>query len=253
MGTGKDKMEQCKFCTELKELIDAHIIPKAFVRNKVKEYGNKNLVEVEKDKSGKEVRSNGYWDNHILCSSCDNVLGSCEKMLIEFLRNSNDINKYNYRKISLAIKGILWKAHITSNQEFKHIGLGKYGDKLYTSLKVSLSQPNSMPSQDFPIWIQRYKNVLGNSHNKNDSIFNMINCGSKGRDPYYGTLYRFDFSGHQIIIRVGGDPLPKTINRFITNDKSNIVEISYRFSSTLEDIYKPKQSMLRAISQITLY
>ena len=91
-------------------------------------------------------------------------------------------------------------------------------------------------------------------HKEHVLIVNVNNYFKRKKCTYkHNTKYRFDFSGHQIIIRVGGDPLPKTINRFITNDKSNIVEISYRFSSTLEDIYKPKQSMLRAISQITLY
>ena len=124
---------------------------------------------------------------------------------------------------------------------------------MYDSLSYSLNNPDEVPPQDFPICIQRYKNVLGNTNNKSDVILNMINCGSKGRDPYYGTLYRFDFSGHQIIIRVGGDTLPKTINQFITNDTPNIVEISYRFSSTVEDIFNPNQSMVRAISPTKLY
>lgn len=246
-------MKECKLCKEFKKLIKAHIIPQAFVSNKVKEYGNRNLVEVEKDKSGKEVKANGYFDPNILCNVCDQKFGACEKMLIEFLRNSNNIKKYDYRNINLAIKGVLWKAHTTSHKEFRHIDLGKYGDNLHDSLQDSLSNPDLIPPQDFLIQIQRYKNALGNSNSKNDVIFNMINCGSKARDDYGGTLYRFDFSGHQIIIRVGGGPLPKTISRFITDDKPNIVEIPYRFSSTVEDIFNPNQSMVQAISQTKLY
>jgi len=79
----------------------------------------------------------------------------------------------------------------------------------------------------------------------------MINpVSDKSRDDYYGTLYTFNFSNHKIIIRVGGEKLPKTINRFITNDKSNIDEICYRFDITMEDIHITLQSMVQALNQL---
>jgi hypothetical protein len=256
-------MPGCKFCRKDKKLIEAHIIPQAFVRKKVKEYKG-DLIEVAKDKNNKEkrkgdgycvdkdgtvrIQSNGYFDANILCDECDKKFGKCEDKLIKFLTDSTDVNKYDYRSISLAIKGILWKAHITTNQQFIHINLGKYGDVLYDSLLSHLNNQDKIPPQNFPIWIQRYKNVLGNSNSKNDVIFNMTNYGSKGRDEYYGILYRFDFSGHQIIIRVGGNPLPKTINQFIANDKANISEVLYSFSGNVNDIINPNPSIIKAFS-----
>lgn len=54
-----NKVAKCKFCKEDKKLIDAHIIPRAFVRNKVKEYNNKNLIQIKKDTIGyKIIKSN---------------------------------------------------------------------------------------------------------------------------------------------------------------------------------------------------
>ena len=144
-----NKVAKCKFCKEDKKLIDAHIIPRAFVRNKVKEYNNKNLIQIKKDTIGyKIIKSNSYFDGKILCHNCDNKF--CDQTLIESLENSYDANIYNYRKISIAIKAILWKAYITTIQEFNQIDLGKiYGDKLYNSLKHSIKYPEEIPPQDF--------------------------------------------------------------------------------------------------------
>ena len=259
-------MLECKFCRKTKKnLIKAHIIPQAFVRKKAKEYGT-DLIVVAKGKNNKEkrkgdgyrvdkdgtvrIQSNGYFDPNILCDECDRKFGKCEDKLITFLIDSIDVNKYDYRSISLAIKGILWKAHITTNQEFTHIDLGKkYGDVLYNCLLLHLDNKDKIPPQDFPIWIQRYKNVLGNS--KNDVIFNMINNGSKNRDECHGILYRFDFSGHRIIIRVGGEPLTN-LNQFIANDKANISEVVYRFSGNVNDIFNPNPSIIKAFHSMHL-
>jgi hypothetical protein len=201
----ENNKQECKFCKEYKKLIKAHIVPQTFVKNQAKT-SNDVSVEVIKDidKSGKVIKNNGYFDKDILCHLCDKEFGVWEETLKIFLSNSSNMNNYCYRSISLAMKGIIWKAHITSRQEFNHIYLGKKYEKiLYNSLSRSLNNPDEVPPQDFPIWLRRYKN-LGNGHIKNDIIFNMINCGSKGRDIFHGTLYRFDFSNHQIIIRVGG-------------------------------------------------
>tara|TARA_B110000211_G_C13985425_1_gene511471 strand:- start:143 stop:898 length:756 start_codon:yes stop_codon:yes gene_type:complete len=249
----ENNKKECKFCTEQTTLINAHIIPQTFVINQTKKSNIKNLVEVTKDidKSGKVIIGNGYSDKDILCQLCDQKFGDQENKLKNFLSNSSDINKYYYRRISLAIKGILWKAHITSHQEFKHIYLGKYEKILYNSLSHSLNNPAEVPTQDFPIWLRRYKN-LGNGDSKNDVILNMINCGSKGRDKFNGTLYRFDFSNHQIIIRVGGNTLPEAVNNFISNDTPNISEICYKFNNSLEDIFNPNQTILQAFNQVCL-
>lgn len=260
-------MFECKFCRKVKKLIKAHILPQAFVRNKVKEY-EYDLIEVAKDKNNKEkrkgdgyrvdkygtvlIQSNGYFDSNILCEDCDKKFGKCENKLIRFLADSTDVNKYDYKGISPAIKGILWKAHITTNQEFSFVNLGIYANKLYDSLQTSFDEPELIPPQDFPIWIQQYKNILGDRNNKNDVLQNMISTGVKTRDKYFGTLYCFDFSGHKVTIRVGGNQFPQTINQFITNNKPNVSEIPYIFDGTLEDIDNPNQTIAQAISQIVL-
>lgn len=252
---------KCRFCGKHKKFIEAHIIPAAFSRDVVKRKGDgKTLIEVSKKQGGKIVQSNGYRDLNILCGGCDGILGAYEGALIVFLRDSKNISRYNYRKINIAIKGILWKAHITSRPEFKDINLGKYGDKLYESLKSSIEVLDSTPPQDFPIWICRYKNDLGTENNKSDILYNMISCGSRGRDYYHGTLYRFDFTGHQIIIRVGGESLPQYINRFINIEKPNIYEIRYTYNGiqyiyngSKVDMKNTKISILEYLTQAILY
>jgi hypothetical protein len=250
----ENNKQECKFCTKQETLIKAHIVPQTFVTNQAKTSNSKNLVEVTKDidKSGKVIKNNGYFDKDILCQLCDQKFGVWEKTLKIFLSNSSNMNNYCYRSISLAMKEIIWKAHITSRQEFNHIYLGKkYKKILYNSLSRSLNNPDEVPPQDFPIWLRRYKN-LGNGDSKYDIIFTMINCGSKGRDPFHGTLYRFDFNNHQIIIRVGGNTLPEAVNNFISNDTPNISEICYKFNNSLEDRFNPNQTILQAFNQVCL-
>jgi hypothetical protein len=244
-------MAECKFCREDKSLIKAHIIPQAFIKQEVKNSNYKNLRCIYKDKSRYTIiKANGYFDRDILCQSCDNKLGVCEDTLIKFLRTNKE-SDYNYRNINIAIKGILWKAHITTRPEFNAINLGlKYRDELYNSITYSLNHPEKLPTQDFQIWIQRYKNIYTN--NKQDVLANMITCGTKARDEFHGTLYYFDFSKHKVIIRISGKHLPKHINKFITNSTANISDILYCHRDTEKNIFFPNKTVLNAFYTITL-
>ena len=243
-------MAECKFCKKDKMLIRAHIIPQAIIARQVKQYCCKNLIQIGRDREKpKPIKANGYFDKDILCSECDGQFGKYEEKLINFLHDSK--NDYNYRNISLAIKGILWKAHITNHQEFQNINLGKYSKVLYESLSNCFNIAVSIPPQDFLIWIKRYKNT-STIISTQDILANMINCGIHCRDDYYGRLYRFDFWGYQILIRVGGELLPKSFNRFLTYDQHNISEITYSFTGSKNDIESSNRSILNVFQEVTI-
>jgi len=119
------KLGECKFCEKLVELCQAHIIPQALVRNKAKG-SKKGLFYIDEKGNYSIVKSNGYYDRNILCNTCDGKFGAYEEALIKFLKDSDCISKYNYRKISLAIEFILWKSHLTTLPDYEDINLGKY-------------------------------------------------------------------------------------------------------------------------------
>jgi hypothetical protein len=144
----------CQLCKEEKELIKAHIIPRAFYKDAQLTFDKKELRLVERGGNYKKVPVTGYFDKDILCGACDSRLGKWEDELIALLRRDKSY-KYNYSSIKLAVLGILWKAHIIKNQAFEEINLGPLEEQFYIRIKNG----DAGAAEVFPIWIHRYKNV----------------------------------------------------------------------------------------------
>jgi len=92
----------------------------------------------------------GYYDETILCKKCDNKLGKYDQYGMEIFLRRNTIllpntdqvyliNNVNYSKIKMFLLSLLYRASITSRQEFSLINVGDY---------INFRDP-SAPSADF--------------------------------------------------------------------------------------------------------
>lgn len=133
-------MSECKLCLQQKPLIKAHIIPQSF-------YATNNLLFSDSSLFTKK-RPNGSYDSGILCQTCDgDVIGKfdtfAKKILIdrkgvrkETCHNPSNPqqalsfyrleDKTGYDKLNKFFISVLWRASISSHEDFSSFYLGPY-------------------------------------------------------------------------------------------------------------------------------
>ena len=138
-------------CTNT-DLIEAHIIPRAFARDMMAAAGHNILASMDKA----HKTQHGVYDPNILCAACDGILGGYDDYAIEVCRTFDtkhsefdgrflmrDIDRDKLAKFALAV---LWRASISARHEFKKVDLGPYED---IAKEVLFS---AKPLKDFPAY-----------------------------------------------------------------------------------------------------
>lgn len=166
-----DELITCRFCEQNKKPIKAHIIPKFFF----------NLARDEKDPyyvfsgNGKRPKKSwmGIYDTNILCQKCDNALGNFDNYARQFFTEELDDcgyfhhngkpichvgKKFDYKKLKLFCISVLWRASISTREEFKSVDLGIYEN----DAKEMLRQENPGTGDDFSLILSKYDQELTN-------------------------------------------------------------------------------------------
>jgi hypothetical protein len=139
----------CKLCLEYKPLIGkSHIYPQFLYQGVFDETNRTVFQHLEKDSH--KFYQTGFYDKHILCEHCDNViLGSLERYAssVFYHANSSDslritetreqldlaimhVQNIDYKKFKLFVLSLLWKAHVSSNAFFKEVDVSQIEPEL---------------------------------------------------------------------------------------------------------------------------
>lgn len=129
------KVGICKFCGKETELVNAHIIPRYFYKEKalLKDLTTRKTSTIQK----------GSYDSNILCSECDNhIFGrfdqEAKRVFIDKIQNHKETigkdyiiyhlgkDDFNYDLIRKFFISVLWRASVSTRPEFKDISLGQY-------------------------------------------------------------------------------------------------------------------------------
>lgn len=138
----KQNIGICKFCGEEKKLVDAHIIPKNFYLERKKD----RYLCINSKTCKYTIQQKGGYDSNILCGDCDNhilgefdkegyriLLGDFSKYKYEYLHPQKiyqlDNSCYDYHKLRKFFISILWRASISTLEEWSNINLGGYEKK----------------------------------------------------------------------------------------------------------------------------
>lgn len=127
---------KCRLCdVELNDgnRCKAHIMPRGLLRSmSPKELGN--LLIVGTDMGKKRRAPGGLYDQDILCNVCDNKFGIYDLYALDFINNSKlikhpsgvgwSISGADQNKLKLFCLSYLWRASITSLEEFRGTDLG---------------------------------------------------------------------------------------------------------------------------------
>ena len=133
----------CKLCSQIKNLINAHIIPASFWN-----VGSKPLAVFSDINMAKPRKSPiGIYDSNILCDDCDNQLGKLDQYALEnLIRKSVTTNLSSHGvskkytpidacKIHNFILSVAWRASKSKHDFYSEISLGPFEDKFGEGFK----------------------------------------------------------------------------------------------------------------------
>jgi hypothetical protein len=155
----------CKLCSQVKELVRAHIIPRSFSLGAKGQ--SKQLLEARQhDTKDVQLWQNGVWDDEILCEDCEGRFGSWDDYGFQVLGNppGNDVLPRNgsemqafvikdvdYSRLKLFVLGVLWRASASSQPFFGRIQLGKHEPRIADMIRSQ----DAGPYDEFPVVLAR--------------------------------------------------------------------------------------------------
>ncbi|PCI01513.1 MAG: hypothetical protein COB76_01200 [Alphaproteobacteria bacterium] len=198
--------QKCNYCHQECKLIQAHIIPKGFLKgsesNSIKDKG---FLEVSTEIHYTKNRPIGPYDQNILCATCDNIIGDydgyAKTLLIDEISKYKDGRKpcyifpsvqVDYTKLKKFFISLIWRASISKRDEYARVTLGPYEDIALKCLKDDIDLRDDIFSvlifKDAPNI--KYQDVIS---------FTASKLAGK-------RAYKIHFSGYQITI------VPKSID-----------------------------------------
>lgn len=229
---------KCKLCLkEYKKLCKAHIIPEFMYKDLYDEKGFLYIIEFKENKIKTKKIPKGKYDKEILCLDCDNYINEISENYVSKIYNvllkggEHDrgvkdgqipIRKFipqipqhlaeyhfdnlDYKQFKLFYLSILWRASISSLEEFEEVELGKYEQ----ILRDMIRSENPGDVEDYPV-------LIFNCREDVSILEEMIHPPMKFKDKE-GTIYLFQINGlvYTFYIskhRTPGYALNKTINK----------------------------------------
>jgi len=176
-------MEICKLCKQEKKLIKNSHILSDFLHSDIYDKNHKlrlvDVVALSKGIRNEYRRSSATYEGGLLCKECDNEtigkyetyvsnlikenLRESEKIICKRVTNSHRLNfielsNLNYTKTKLFLLSLLWRAGISTRNEYKEVDLGIYSEIIRKQIF------ENTPSKDDDTQISIYKFEEGSNY-----------------------------------------------------------------------------------------
>lgn len=212
----------CKLCQKDNKLAKSHIIPEAFYSYAFPK--NEGIV-VSKDEYRKRLPI-GVYDKTILCGNCEKLFQNWDDYGNQFFHNmlsrpdskieKNDkvlayvFNSIDYKKLSLFIISVLWRASVSQESFFDEVKLGPFEEKI----KSLLLNDSTSEINNFPIIIGLF-NFSDNRalHPPHRIRIDIVNH------------YKLYFFNAEALIKVDSRPFAKYKQLILEPDKPLIVSV----------------------------
>lgn len=208
---------RCLLCEMTRPLVEAHIIPRPFFAihgsagHPAKVLSNSPGVHPKRSPTG-------FYDGDILCEQCDRAIGAWDQygaeVFIHELEQFKPVGdaahvaafsraEYDYDRLKLFLLSVLWRAGVSSRDEFKRVHLGPHADEIRRMMLAGSAGP-----------AQRYSAVL--------SVFTVNNTlpnfAIPIMDPFHErwhgvNAYRLSFGLFTAYIKVDNRSLPEKLER----------------------------------------
>jgi len=201
---------KCKLCGVEGKLEKSHIIPKSYFKNL--KSGSGQLIEITCDDKAEPKRSNTDPKERLLCRSCEQFLSiNYERYGARLFKETKNVKKsksyiefngFKYTEYYLYLLSILWRASVSTINEFSNIKLrAEFEEHLANCINKKSIKLNTSLKLDHFIRIAVLR-VVDSSGQIEDSIIKklMIYFGiEKGKTAQEGILYYFMIDGFLIV------------------------------------------------------
>jgi hypothetical protein len=142
---------KCRLCLQKKKLCKSHIIPEFFYKTL---YSEKEHKFIQLSGTKKVIKWQKGFKEKLLCEDCESKLNKWETYAANILFNDfvgnikrmNDaivIDGVDYSQFKLFQMSIIWRAGVTSLQQFSNVNLGPHEEKL----RIMVLEDN--PGEDY--------------------------------------------------------------------------------------------------------
>jgi len=227
-------MNKCKFCSNDKRLIKAHIIPEGFFR---RQRQGKESLELVTNKAGEYDKKApiGVYDKTIVCNDCENIWREwddyAQKLLAEEPLNGQAryrdgqkiaymVKDFDYKKLKLFFISMIWRASVSSHQFFSRISLGPF-EKI---AKDFITNNNPGDSEDFSVTLSKFCHPLGKQSTMDPYQY-------KNSDVNY---YRFYLAGYIADIKVDHKLTPMPLSQITMSENKPLYILCRDFRKSKE-------------------
>lgn len=220
---------KCLLCLQDKKLIKAHILPEWCFRFLYPDPKNidSQLVLVSQQKDYAVRRPTGVYDDSILCQECDNKQGKLDDYAKQVFIDRQVlsppqpseaylIENIKGLEVKLFFVSVLWRASISTRDEFLKIDIGDDYKDLFREALFKNSPPREIDiivgkfdSEKIPILADRHMRVP-------------YRCLLKGLNFWIIYLPR----GFKVWVKVDKQKLEEPLTKMVVSDKLNHILIS---------------------------
>lgn len=202
----------CRCCGELKPLVKAHAIPRAFFD--IPQQEPENYLKLVSNKEGVFPKRSpiGVYDADILCLDCEATFSDVDSYAAHLLLRSPDsfkpipsadepegfeVHNYDYSRLKRFFMAVLWRAAVSDHVFYSKVDIGTHASRLLEMLRAS--DPGSPDDFASVLWVY-------DAHPISTIIF----------DPYWEryegvNCYRFKLHRYLFWIKVDKRPFPSRI------------------------------------------
>ena len=228
----------CKLCQKEKEIINSHIIPRAFFEFLYPEQEEKreSLIMISKDRYDKRRPVGSY--EKLLCKDCDQMLGRYDdyaqqlllKTPLSFYPNVGNlayvINSYDYFKLKMFFISLLWRSSISELEEFSLINCGPFEERLR-----ELILSNFIGSEDeFSIFVTKFDSE--NLEVKKVAEASILLPAKQKVEALNYSIFYLP-KGYKIYIKVDKGMTPDVFFKLVLKDKKPLIILKKIYISKL--------------------
>lgn len=219
----------CRLCLVNEPNMKAHILAEGLLKlihHVDKEYDGRFILVGENLKKPLN-RPTGSYDRNILCTKCDNKLGIYDKAAINFCKRQDilphpsgaaytlNLSEGDQKKLRLFVISYVWRASITTLNEFKGISLGSKHEEKIRQLLLNGDPGNP---QEYAVLVSKFslpedKKVWG-MHVLNP-VSNKLE-GVNTVDIYLPNLYK-------LILKVDQRPFGEIFSKSVVGETKEIL------------------------------
>lgn len=222
-----NEIKKCCLCKINTVLIQAHIIPKWAFKYLYPETDKDSLLLIKKGSTTR--RPIGPYDPGILCLKCDNFLGIydnyAKSILLdgEFIEETEltyTIKNVKHDKLRLFLISVVWRASISSLNEFSKITIGPYEDKIRNILLDIQNNVANIFLKDYSFLITKFNE----GQLPQDMVNRNIQIPHKQKIEGVNVIVLYMPRGLKIIIKTDKRKLPETLNKLVEkNDNKHLL------------------------------